>query len=105
MPCRAHLVATVEHSPSGTQCLTLHSTGPEEARVIIVSVTDPVTGKDWSWMVEKPSVRRLAPGGSIGLEVGDGSGPTELTVTISWVDNAGVPGRWSGPLARGRETS
>ncbi len=54
-------------------------------------------------MIEKPSVRRLAPGDSMGLEVGDGSGPTELVVTLSWVDNAGVPGTWSGPLIRGRE--
>lgn len=93
----------MEHSPSGAQCLTLHSTGAEEARVIIVSATDPATGKDWSWMIEKPSVRRLAPGASLGLEVGDGSGPTQLVVTISWVDNAGVPGTFSLPLTRGRE--
>lgn len=71
--------------------------------MIIVRASDPATDKDWSWMIEKPSVRRLAPGDSLGLEVGDGSGPTQLMVTIRWVDNAGVPGEWSMPLTRGRD--
>lgn len=53
-------------------------------------------------MIEKPSVRRLAAGETMGLEVGDGSGPVELVVTISWVDNAGIPGVWSCPVIRGR---
>lgn len=104
MPCRARLTATLEHSPSGAQCLTLHSEGNEEARVIIVRAEDPATGKDWTWMIEKPNVRRLAPGDTLGLEIGDGSGPTDLVVTITWVDNAGIPGTFSMPLKRGRET-
>jgi len=102
MPCRARLTASVEHSPSGRLCLTILNNGPDEARVIIVSVADPSTGKDWTWMIEKPTVRRLAEGQTMGLEVGDGSGPVDLMVTISWVDNAGIPGMCSCPVTRGR---
>lgn len=102
MPCRARLTATVEHSPNGAQCFTIVSEGVDEARVIMVHAVEEGTGKNCSWMIEKPSVRRLAPGENMGLEVGDGSGPVDLVVTVTWVDNAGIPGQWSGRVLRER---